>query len=264
MEGTPLEEIWTEAYIEFGDGDLAMEVVRRDPAYDEIFPGNGREDGSLIHDEDRYFSILDGYDQALVSVDLNPELFRHLMPGLINGYVSVAEFVSRVENVYERVIEGAPAIRDYYAANFPDGPLMTDNAIVASFLDPDIGRAIVERRIAVSEVGGSAAARGFNIGADFAELLVQEGIDQGQAQKAFGTAAFVLPTLNVLAQRHADPDDDFDVTEFIQGEVLDDPIQRRRMRRLLAAEQSQFANTMSTTAGRFGRETFGVSGLQQT
>jgi hypothetical protein len=192
-----------------------------------------------------------------MGVNVNPDLFEGKFAGLIEGDVEEGEFVNRVESMYERVIEASPGIRDFYAANY--GIDMTDSAIIASFLDPDVGNAVLDKRIAISEIGGEAAARTFDLDVDFATRLEKAGVSRIQAQDLFGQAALDVPVLNVLAQRHADPDDDFDLNEFTQAAIFDDPTQRRRMRRLVAQERATF-----TGGDVFAedRQTGGVTGLR--
>jgi len=83
-----------------------------------------------------------------------------------------------------------------------------------------------------------------------------------EAQQFFGNAAMLVPTLSVLASRNADPDDDFDLTEFTQAQIFDDPTQRRRMRRLLAQETASFTGGAQIEFRR--GQTGGVAGLAQT
>ena len=137
---------------------------------------------------------------------------------------------------------------------------MTEAAIVASFMDPDIGQAVLDRRMAMSEIGGEAAMRKFNIDLDFARQLEQGGVTRDQAQDLFGQGALDVPVLNVLAARHADPDDDFDINEFSKAYVFDDPVQRRRIRRLVAQERATFSGANPYGEDRSGR----VTGLNVT
>jgi hypothetical protein len=245
-----------------GSSKVAVEMVRNDPkyrnTYDAYFPGNRRDDGSLRHIEADYYNRIESFRNTLTGVDVNPDVFEDKFAGLIEGDVTEAEFVQRVESMYERVIESSPAIRDYYAANFAID--MSDAAIVASFLDPDVGNAILNKEIAISEIGGEAEMRRFNIDVEFATSLEKQGITRTQAQSLFGQAASDVPVMNVLAARHADPDDDFDLYEFTRAAVFDDPIQRRRMRRLVAQERATF------TGGdvfQEDRQTGGAIGLRE-
>jgi hypothetical protein len=245
-----------------GAGQVATEMVRRDPkyrdVYDAYFPGNRREDGSLRLTEERYYNRKDSYRNALMGVNVNPDLFEDQMAGLIAGDVDESEFTTRVESMYERVLESSTDIRDFYAANY--GLDLTQEAIVASFLDPDVGNAVLNRQIAVSEIGGEAAIRGFDVDIGYAEELEQTGMRREQAQALFGRAGLDVETLNVLARRHADPDDTFDLEEFTRAEVFDDPIQRRRMRRLVAQERSSFTGAGSLAEDR---RTGGITGLRE-
>ena len=255
-----LAEHWYVEYVKLGgssvsgSGRNATEIIRNDPyynkAYDRYFPGNRRDDGSLRLDERDYRSRTEGYRNALMGVNVNPELFQDKFAALIEGDVGEGEFVQRIESMYERVIDAAPGIRDYYAANFALD--MTDEAIIASFLDPDIGNSILNKEIAISEIGGEAAMRKFNIDVGFAQQLERGGVTRSQAQDLFGQAATDLPVLNVLASRHADVDDDFDLNEFTQAAIFDDPVQRRRMRRLVAQERSTFSKQGSFARSRQG------------
>jgi hypothetical protein len=265
-----LAQAWLNEYTRMGaasvpgSGEAAMEYIRAEGSkyqsqYDRYFPGNRREDGSLRHTEAEYSNRVEGFRNSLMGVNVNPDLFEEKFAGLIEGDVGEGEFVNRVESMYERVIEASPGIRDFYATNY--GIDMTDSAIVASFLDPDVGNAVLDKRIAISEIGGEAAARTFDLDVDFATRLEKAGVTRIQAQDLFGQAALDVPVLNVLAQRHADPDDDFDLNEFTQAAIFDDPTQRRRMRRLVAQERATFTGGRDVFAE--DRQTGGAIGLRE-
>jgi hypothetical protein len=239
-------DVWLEAWKLDDTPGFAIDQVRKHGDYGIWFPGNVREDGSTIMSEDEYVANIESYKDSLLSIGVNPDLFDEQFPNLIQGLVDPGEFNQRVQTMYESVLVAAPAIRDYYAAEYSFD--MTDSAIIASFLDPDIGQAIITRRIAISEVGGEASQRSFNVGAAFSERLVQAGLDtQGEAAQFFAEADMMIPAISVLAARHQDPDDDFDLEEFTQATIFGDPDQRRRMRRLMAQERSSFGADRSLT-----------------
>ncbi len=259
LDGTSLLTTWWDAYIETGSGTLAIEAVRRDKAYDDIFAGNRRDDGSLRYDEAAYFGILESYADSLLAINLNPDVFASKFPDLLAGLVSPSEFASRVNNVYERVLNSTEAIRAFYAEEHSFD--ITDEAIVASFLDPDIGDSILNQRIAMSEVGGSAAARNFAPTLGLVEELVAYGLDtQDEAQQFFAVAEEVIPAIQVLARRHEDPDDDFDLEDFSNAQLFGDPGQRRRMRRLMAQERTSFGADRSLTV--VGGDEGSLTGLE--
>lgn len=241
----PLLQVFLAGYVEHGDTGLALAQTRTSDIYEQYYPGNRREDGTVRMTEPEYQSYRDYFEATLASINVNPELFRDRFPEILAGDVSPAEFASRVDAIYERVVSQAPELRSFYAQQY--GLDLTDSALVASVLDPDIGTQILNRRISIAEVGGEAALRGFGIDLNLANTLVQAGVDRPAAQEFFGQAAAQLPILDVLARRHNDPDDDFDLNEFVAASIFDDQGERQRIRRLVAQERSLF------TAGAFNR-----------
>jgi len=260
MRDTPLEQVYINAWVETGSADLAREAVRESPHYDNLFPGNSRSDGTVRYDEATYTSVRESYADVLLSVGLNPDLFTSKFGDMIEGAVSPAEFASRVESVYTRVIDASPAVAERMNAYYGAG--LTGTAIMASFLDPDVGQAILEKRIAVAEVGAEASVRGFNVIQDFANRLYEAGTDTtSEAAQFFSLAENLLPTLGVLTARHNDPNDDFTLEEFAASEVFGNPDQRRRVRTLLAQERSTFNTGASTLLAQ--SEGGGLAGLTE-
>lgn len=258
LRGTPLEQVYIDAWVETGDAMLAVEAVRADNRYDDYFAGNKRDDGSVRYDESTYQSLIEGFEDVLLSINVNPDLFSARFADLIEGAVSIPEFTQRVENVYERVIDASPEVaarlNEYYGVG------MGTNAIIASFLDPDVGSLILDKQIAVSEVGAEASKRGFNATKDFANRLYEAGTDTAsEAAQFFSLAENMIPTLATLAARHDDPDDDFTLEEFAAGEIFNNPLQRRRTRLLLAQERATFGQSQEAAFTR--AQTGGVAGL---
>lgn len=256
-------QLWIEGVSEVG-GDTALEWIQASPEYDVIFPGNRREDGSLRHSEDVYFSIIESYERDLRNVGLNPDVFSGRFPELIEGEVSPDEFwQERVLPMYERITSLGPDLMSRYAADYNLD--MTPEALLAAALDPDLGSKILERRIALTELKAESD-RAFdtdltNRYAPLIDEMLEFGVTQGTARNLFQDAAGLIPTLTTLASRHADPDDDFDLAEFTQASLFEDPVQKRRMRRLVAQEEATFAGgaAIDFVRDRSG----GVAGLQQ-
>ena len=164
----------------------------------------------------------------------------------MEGSVSPSELAGRLGGAYEQIITNIPQVREYYANTF--GLDLTDQAIFASFLDPDISDAILNRRLSVAQVGGEALARGFDIGDAFAGRLAAAGVDQGAARQFFADAEGRLPTLDELARRFADPDPTFDLDELAEASIFGGADQGRRIRQLLAREQSLFSSQTGTVS----------------
>ncbi len=266
LRGTPLGDIWQEAYIQTGDGSAALEAVRTDAEYDLVFAGNKREDGSIRYDENTYLSTMESYADSIESIGLNAALFADKFVQLIEGDVSGPEFwQDRVKPIYDRVIKNTAAVQKEYADAF--GIAMTREAILASVLDPDgLGAGILEETISMSELKGEYSSR-FDaspdmMGDDYFKELDEYGVDQGFSRQLFANAEVMVPAIAALAARHADPDDSFDLAEFTSATVYGDPFEASRMRRLMAQERASFQQASSQLDIVRNRIT-GASGLQE-
>lgn len=243
-------------YTEYGNDTQAWEYVRaNDPNYDTFFAGNRRDNGTFRYDEAQYMQFMDNFRGTINDMSINPDLFVDLYANLIRDEVSPQEFFTRVNALAERVNNQLPEIQAWYAAAY--GLDLTPEAILASAFDEDIGQAILNQQITMAEIGGEAASRDFDIDIDTAQALFEADISRDQAAAIFGSAANALPALNVLASRHMDPDDTFDIHEFLDASVFDDPFQRSRMRRLVAQERAGFAQTgaLQMLRDKFGGQT---------
>jgi hypothetical protein len=242
--------------------DNALEWVQQTPQYDLVFPGNRREDGSLRLTENEYFSTMDSYEASLRSVGVNPEMFGEQFISLIVGDVSGSEFwQERVSPIYDRIIDRGEEMIARYANDY--GLAMTRESLIASLLDPEMEVKILNRQIGVTEIRvasdrtlGAAVTDRY---ADLTNELYERDIELGRVQQLFQQADVMMPVLQVLARRHADPDDTFDLEEFTQGSLYNDPQQARRMRRLVSQEQSTFTGgkQIEYAAGKSG----GLTGL---
>ena len=251
-------DLWIVHYDQTGDADQAWEAVRQDPIYETYFPGNVRDDGSTRLDEEQYVATIEDYRLTLESVGINASLFEERFIDLIRFEVHPDEFQFRVDAINENILLAAPEVRQFYAENY--GLDLTNEGILAAALDPEgVGVGLLTKQIGISQVAGEAGMRNLEVTSQLANRLYEYGIDTSQeAGELFGVAAGILPVLNTLAKRHDDPDDDFDLEEFVHAEVMNDPEQRRRMSRLIAQERASFRNM-----GGYGRDqrTGGISGL---
>lgn len=222
--------------------NLALEEIRMAPEYremyDRAFVGNRREDGSLRMEEGTYFAEVSDMRSYVKAVGLDPDVFQDKYGEMIGGDTYAQEFGTRVNAIYAAVIGGVPETMAWYSDNFDIE--MSEAAIVGSMLSPELGDALLSGRITSAQIGGEAAARGFDIDRTFAEMLEGAGADRDAAKRFFGEAQALLPSLQVMAARHADPADEFDLNDLADLSFFDDPVQRGRMNRLMAQEASTF------------------------
>lgn len=244
-------------WIDTGDFQLAISRVQTTPEYAAAFPGLVRDDGSLrFRTEQDYLAARTIFSETLEDIGVNPELFDDTFVSLLEDEVGAPEMVSRINQIHAEVIDASPELREAFAAQHGITDI-SDTALVAISLDPNVGEQILNRTIGIAQISSEAAVRDVDIDLRLASRLYEVGISRAQASDAFGDAASVVPVLNVLARRHDDPDDDFDINEFVGATLLDDPFERRRMRRLLNRERALFTEASPFETDRSGA----VSGL---
>jgi hypothetical protein len=245
-------DVFIEVYLATGNKDTARAAMRNDPRYESWFPGNRTVDGRPRYPESEYAKIVAGFDDVLVGVGLNPDLFRDQYGALIRGEVSPYEFeAERIMPLYDRIVSASDSIQQYYADNYGVGGLSTSQLLAAA-IDPSIGNAVLEGTLSAAEVGGEALESGYEFSAQRVEELVRSGMDKGQADTLFSDAARLVPILDTLATRHNDPDDDFDVEEFLSAEFFNDPAENRRMRRMISQERGLFKDRLTARTSETG------------
>jgi|TARA_B100001559_G_C16389334_1_gene570410 hypothetical protein len=239
--------------------DVALGKLRQDPIYDDYFPGNKRADKTVRYNEAEYLAVKESYKLSLEDFGLNPELFDDTFSNLIAGDVSPSEFKTRVGIVFEGVKSNIPQVKEFYSANY--GIDLTDEAIFASAIKPELGEQILNKQIAVSQIGGEARRAGFGdtISLEKAQELQAAGITQAQARQLFQEAQLEVPRIQELQARGGrQVDDVFGIEDFTEAAVFRSPEELEEVRVLEAEEASRF--TPTTGPARRGRR---VQGLVQ-
>jgi hypothetical protein len=232
------------AYLDAWSADEdPLAAVRAHSDYDLFFAGNRRDDGSVRYSEGDYLALVESFATTLRNVGIEPRVFEGRFGELVSGSVGADEFRARIGTLESRVLSRADDLRAFYGELMGvEGANLTDAQLLASALDPTMTTDILEGRIDIALVGVEGRRAGFDISTAYATALEARGLDPTQAQQTFVRAANQLPILDLLAQRHLDPDDDFDIGEFIEGVAFGDPRQLRRMNRLLQAEAASFSS----------------------
>ena len=249
---------YLDLYFKIGTFSGAWVELRADPRYESWFPGNITEDGRPRYSEEMYANVVGQYDSIMEGVGLGDTL-QHRYGEWIAGDVTPSEAEGRIVPMYERIVSQSQQLKQWYAENY--GIAMTDRALLLSALDPAVGEQILTKQISIAEIGGEGLESGFNVDEVLATRMFEEQeMTRGEAESVFQRAESFVPVLSMLANRHGDPDDDFDLQEFVSADVFADPEQRRRMSRLLAQEKSLFTGgaQIEFTLNRAG----GLSGLE--
>lgn len=253
-----LRGVFVEGWERYGDPNLALGALRQDSRYEQFFPGNRRDDGTIALGEGEYLSTVEGYDRSLRMFGQNPSDYKARYGELIQGGKSPDEFLADLAEVQVEVLQQAPSVRAKYA-EFGYSADVSDAAIFASRLNPGTSPHAFEQRFRSAQIGGEASNFGFTYGRGQAERLAQAGVDQGTARELFGQASAELPTLNELMARHNDPEDDLSLDEYTDAIVLRDPEHLQSIARVLTRERSMFSSGDLLALDREG----GATGLRQ-
>lgn len=268
-----LVQIYADSFAETQNADIAIAEVRKSEEYDQVFPKNKRDDGTVRLSEQDYAAVKESYGLTIEDYGLNPEFFQGTFADLIEVGVSPNEFRARVEAARSGIVENVPAVKEYYRTNF--GMDLNDNQIFASIIDPAVGEAIIEGRITQAQIGGEAQARGFQLSTEEVQALERAGLTQSQARQLFAAAEAEVPRLANLTRRFDQVEEvqigtedmtpeglverpGYDIEEFIQAQVFGSAEEKERIKRLESEEESLF--TPITGAARRGRR---VQGLVQ-
>lgn len=192
-----LLDVYVVAYMDSGnDQQQAVTAMRQSNVYAKYYPGNLNPDGvSTKYTEAEYSQLMDGYERKFEAIGINPNvvLTDERKQQLVENIVSPDELGQRINSVYSNILNGIPAVKDFYMKNF--GRELTDAEIIVSAIDPGIGQEIVNGTITAREVvsqnviraqiGGGALLSGVDISVEAAESLRQQGLDPNKAREAF-------------------------------------------------------------------------------
>lgn len=248
---TELAEVFANAWSESGDPELALAEIRADPRYDTYFPGNKRSDGSIYLDEQQYLATTEGYGLRFAQFGLGGDFMRENYAEFVQAGLSPNELEERLGQLYTEVISRGDIVRQYFSENYGTGSL-SDRAIFASALNPEVSPLVYERQFRSAQVGGEASRFGFDIQREEAERLFSFGLDQEAARRLYGMAAQQLPTLRAIQQRFADPNDPLDEQDFADAVVINDPQELLTLNRLVGQEAASFAN-VGVSVDQMGR-----------
>lgn len=253
-----LLDIFVKAWTETGDPELAITETRQSPIYQDFFPGNLRDDGTVRLTEHDYNAEHEAFRLELAGYGIEPSTLEHIFPQLVEAGVHSNDFRARMTTVFTDIASNLQEVQDFYARAHGIDDLSLP-ALMASALDPGTSPAVFQQRIREAQIGGEGAIAGFNVDMQLVSRLAAAGLTQEASRQFFTQASTLLPNLNTLLERHRDPDDEFTLDELGEALILGDPAQRRQIERLFAQERSQF-----TPLGLFQIRQGGVvEGLRQ-
>jgi hypothetical protein len=258
-----LLNIYVTAFVESGnDSQQAIQAVRTSNAYQTYYPGNLNPDGiTTKYTEAEYTQVIDGYKRKFEAIGINPDviLTNDRKKQLVDNIVSPDELGTRINTVYTNIITGIPQVKEYYQRNF--GRTLTDEEIIASAIDPQLGQKIIAGTIAArdvvsqnvvrAQIGGQALLAGTEISIEAVEALRQQGLDPQSARQAFNQVQ------NIQQQAFAQGRDIPDVQDIVEGLELGDVEDFRQVSNIL---RQQLAGS-AIQAGARTTQSGAVTGL---
>ncbi len=184
--------------------------IRNTDVYKARFAGLiTRQKGGLpAISERQYLDIELGFKDQLRQFNLmgtlglmDEEAFRSFSADLIGKNVSVSEFNRRLDEGQALMRDSSEFVQNAFEQFY--GVRVSEDLLLAYFLDPDIGLELIEEQITTAQVGGAAFKFGLNVSRTRAEILRTEGVTADLAQQGFANIAREQPVLTRLAQIHA-------------------------------------------------------------
>lgn len=248
---------FVDAWIETGSPQQALAEMRQSDNYERHFPAIFRDDGTMRMGEREYLATRAQMEQHVASYDVNPERFQSHITQAIEGEQSPDELRGRLSAMWGRVIDNADAVRQEFGRHYNIDNL-SDSALFASALDPELGQDVLNRRIDVAEVAGGFRDEGWRRSENRIRELMDEGVEGfGQARSLARQITRRQGQLSVLGRRHNEGD--FSRRDVEEATVFEDEGGQRRIQRTMAAEQSLFS-----PSGRFRQDESGaLRGLRQ-
>lgn len=245
------DKLWQE-YLNDVPIDQIMLDMRSTPEYKTRFPAMAKlsSEGRAIS-EAQYVNYEQSAMQLWHSAGLNPDLITQgdFMTKWLEGDVSVAELQHRIQDLYVKVADTDPAVRQWYQQNFGTGA--GDAALAASFADPETATPVLERQAAAAQFGGTGTVFGYNIGLDMATRAANAGITQTGAYQGFQQLQGLDPLFQETISEHQDLTAEQAGAEsvFGLGKTGTQEIQRRQAEREAAFGGSAAAGGVQTQAG---------------
>lgn len=191
-----------DSWVDTGSIDLAIAQGRASEDYAKTFPGIKREDGSLRMTEIQYLEVKDAMKDSLRNYNLNPDIFQNEIIDAIQGDVDIQEFQGRLQFGYEQLINNRDVVLEVYRAEY--GMDLTEEALFAMFISPEIATSVLENQILVSQILAEAEVADITLGKSTVQDFISAGISQEQARSLFRETEQLSGLTGVAAQMGQD------------------------------------------------------------
>jgi hypothetical protein len=252
------------AFVKHGDDQtLLLNEVRVGDGkaeYDKLFPNNRRDGGTFRLSENKYLSNKFQYENTLRMRGLDPASFQLKLAGLFANDVAPNEFESRVAAINESIATRTDGFRQAFAqASGLDD--FSAEGVLAVALDPDgVGRELLERRISLAQIRGSALDSGYGRSQARAVELFEQGVTGEQTVAFDASVGSTMKRLGTISNAYLGTQGP-QLQQLEQASLEKDQRLEEKFTRMLQRERAGFSSSRGVVnAGQTGA----VTGLAPT
>ena len=225
--------------------------MRNLPAYQKRFSGNQLlvKAGKNALSEYDYLQQENAYDEYFKAYGQGNLSTRAQKATLIGGSVSALEVERRLNLAVKRVQNGDPEIlkqiKEYY-------PTITDKDLVSYFLNPEVVRPELERKVTASEISSAAIGQGFKGGTSMSALgLADYGVNRAQAIAGYENIAGVLPEAEKLSNIYGETKIKYTQQTGEEEFLKSSDVAKRKRNRLASKERANFEGSAGNAPGAY-------------
>jgi len=247
--------------------DEAVIQLRQTPEYKQRFLGNEgrRGKGLYAYSESEYLQAEQTYRDILAQSGLETLASADTFSKLIGGAVSPAETQARVQDVFSKIDNADPQLRQQlgnYLTGYGIGdPNIQRTQLASALLMGGTSAQDLVRNIEKAQIKTAALTSGMNIGEENISSL-QKQLESsktydvyGTSKKAFGELAQTMPTTEKLANIYGED------TTNLSGELQQEAffgLQSQRRKKLQEKEKSTFSGSAGTSTASLAQNTKGA------
>lgn len=221
------------------------------PAYKKRFSANDVlvKAGKNALSEYDYLQQENAYDEYFKAYGQGNLSTRAQKATLIGGSVSALEVEKRLNLAVKRVQNSDPEILKQLKTYFPT---ITDTDLVSYFLNPEVVRPELERKVTASEISSAAIGQGFKGGTSMSALgLADYGVDRAQAIAGYENIAGVLPEAEKLSNIYGETKIKYTQQTGEEEFLKSSDAAKRKRNRLASKERANFEGSAGNAPGAY-------------
>jgi hypothetical protein len=227
-------------------------------AYTKRFAGNAARvaKGLNAYDEATYRNIEDSYEETLKRyglgnmISMNREANQATWASYMANDLAAPEFADRIKEVSTGVLNMDAATKSQWKTYYPS---LTDNDIVAYFLDPKQTLPILEEKVKAAQIGAVAGTAGYGITKERAQEFAQFGVTREGALTGYQEVAGAVPTGKKLGGIYGEEKIEYGQTQAEDEFIKNDAQAKLKRNRLASKERAMFSGSSGVDSGSLSK-----------